>query len=303
MKNTKFILLYWVILIPAQIIFTGCNTFFYSSTEKEITVKLPVWPPNDQFSDFYPELSRWKITIASSEKTAVFYTDTDNLTFTVEKNQPFCILAQPLTFLDQTIYPQNSESNYFCPAGFLYPYMENSQNNTANQLTWEQGFLASQMIKIISAKNETGISDEHTKSFLSSFNWKKAQETIENKIATSQQTNENEQKKEAVYNPWLLDCYKLLDNLCYGNFKSSYLNITGTFTYELKKLFSSEELLVLSPFIPENKTLSQNPQILLKKNCDNFLSNGKNLGAVINCYSAKKVSLVYIYMPIFNEDI
>lgn len=309
MKNTKFII--WWILTSALLLpvfLTGCKSFLPDSTEKEITVKLPDWPPDDSFTSNYPQLSRWKITLANADNTTSFFTTSKTLSLTVDKNQPFCILAQPLTFLDQNLYPEKSESDYFKPAGFLYPYMEkveNTQNQTSNQITWEQGFLAYQMIKIISGKIETGVSESHTNSFLSSFNWKKAQETIENKISASQLQEQTEVSKEttAVFNPWLIDSYKLLDNLCYGNFKSSFLNITGTYTYELNKLFPNGELSVLSSFIPENKTLAQNPHILLQKNSDNFLSNAKNKAVIINCYSAKKVSLVFIFMPIFIEDI
>lgn len=291
MKKIYFYFVWLLILLGAVFLTTGCNFSKDYFTQEEITVKLPQWPPQDDFTDLYPALSRWKIYSASSNGIETFYSNKTELSFTVEKNQPFCILAKPITFLEGEYYNPQSESDYFMPAGFLYPYSDK------NEITWEQGFISNMMIKIIASKSETGVSSEHTNSFLSSFNWKKAQQTIEKKLLESQQ----KENPSPIYNPWLLDSYNFLDNLCYGNFKSTSFNITDTYTYELKILFPQNQISVLSSFIPENQSLMNNPQLFLKKNATRFLSDGKTKGAVIECYSAKKVSLVYVYMPIYIE--
>lgn len=130
-------------------------------------------------------------------------------------------------------------------------------------------------------------------SFISHFNWKKAQENIEKKIST----------EDSTYNPWLIDSQRLLENLCYGNFKATYLNITGCADIPLKQLFPNEELKIMSPFIPENSKLKSAQQISIKKESPTLLSDGKNLGAIITVSSSKKVSKEIIYLPIYIEEI
>lgn len=259
--------------------------------EEDISISLPPWPPQNSTITDYPELSRWKVTVASAAESEVFYvypdknnTQTEPFNFTVKKNQPFCLTAKPITIVEE-----GKESAYFFPCGYLYPYHTDAAGQLIEKATWEQGFLADTICKIIFSKKETGISNERLNKFLKSFNWKKAEETIESKLTE--------------INPWLIDTTKLLENLCYGNFKSSYLNVTGTFTYNLSTIFPNEEIKYLSPFIPENEILCSNPQIKLKKNVPTLLSDGKTKAAIICCTSAKKMSLEFIYMPIYIEDI
>lgn len=283
----KFILLFFI--GTAILCLFACANPLVSDKE-DINISLPSWPPEN--SPDYPDLSRWKITVASSEEIYSFYIYPKNtsekkeisLAFSVKRNEPFCISAKPVT-----VCGQNEESAYFYPAGFLYPYNTDFSGRLVEEASWDQGFLADVMCKIISSKKETGISSERLNAFLKSFNWKKAEETIESKYSED--------------NPWLIDTTNLLENLCYGNFKSSFFNVTGTYTYNLSTIFPNEEIKYLSPFIPENEKLSANPQIKLKKNTPTLLSDGKTKAAIICCTSAKKMSLEFIYMPIYIEDI
>lgn len=281
--------------IHSIIFISGCSNN-HVFDEEEIVISLPSWPPENASLSDYPQLSRWKITVASADQNDCFYVypssydktqdkpQTEPLHFTVKKNQPFCITAKPITLIEES-----KESAYFYAAGYLYPFHVDSNGFLLEEATWEQGFLADTMCKIIFSKKETGISNERLNKFLKSFNWKKAEESIESKIPE--------------LNPWLIDSTRLLENLCYGNFKSSYLNVTGTFTYNLSTIFPNEEIKYLSPFIPENEILCSNPQIKLKKNVPTLLSDGKTKAAIICCTSAKKMSLEFIYMPIYIEDI
>ena len=315
-KNLFFSAVLFTIFILLPL--CSCRWFSETNLSEVLTVELPVWPPQDEEQTSYPFLSRWKIVVADSEGIRDFYfpasgnalgTDDENsapkLVFSVSKNQMFCILAQPVTFLEGTAYPARSETDYFKPAGYLYPYMHKGQNT--QKLTWEQGFLSQLMLTIIQSKTETGVSQQHINEFIASFNWKKAQETIEKKI--SQSIESASTQSTALYNPWLLDTTRLLENLCFANFKATHLNITGVVTVQVKSLFSANELEFLSSFIPENDVLSKatkqkgDAQLLLQKNTVNYLADGKSKAAVITCQSAKKISLVYIYMPIFIDDI
>lgn len=280
------------------------------STKETVCFTLPAWPPettlpsetalppettptpetvlphqnsNSQTGNSvtYPPLSRWLINASSSTQTYTFFTTDPYITFVLQKNEPFCLTAKPITLLTN-----GSETSYFKEAGIIYPYAAKNADNTVS-IKWEQGFLADNMQKIIASKMETGVSDEHLSTFLNSFNWKKAQEAID----------------KSDCNPWLIDSSRLLDNLCYGNFKSTFLNTTGCYQFDIKTLFPDNELKILSSYIPENSRIIENNEITLKKGIENFLSDGSFLGARITVYSAKKVSVEYIYMPIFIEDI
>lgn len=274
--------------------FTSCHHMVDISTEETVCFTLPSWPPvgnvNSQVGNStspvgntvtYPPLSRWLINASSPTQTYTFFTSDQHVTFTLQKNEPFCLTAKPITVLTN-----GSETSYFKDAGVIYPYADKNADNTVS-IKWKQGFLAANMQKIIASKTETGVSDEHLSSFLNSFNWKKAQETID----------------KSDKNPWLIDSSRLLDNLCYGNFKSTFLNTTGCYQFGIKTLFPDNELEILSSYIPENTKIIEGGEITLKKGGENFLSDGSFLGARITVYSAKKVSVEYIYMPIFIEDI
>ncbi len=298
----KFILFYRILTTVFAVAFSicalfstlSCTQFSFISTEDTITVSLPLWPPKNNTSNEskitteYPELLHWVLKSANSTKieSKIITKETKNLTFTVTKNQPFVISLLPIT---------ENKISYFMPAGYIYPFNANSP-----EITWEQGFLATQMTKILQSKTETGVSKEHITDFLHSFNWKKAQETIEKKIYD----------QEDFYNPWLIDTKLFLENLSYGYFKSSYLNITNCYTYDLETLLQEEDffktpngkLNVLSSFIPENQKLANTGKMKFKKNQPQLISDAKQMGVVITGQSSKKVSKEIIFLPIFIED-
>lgn len=271
-------------------IIPGCSSVFDITTEEEFTILVPQWPPEDSQKSQYPELSKWKVTISSSQESYSFYTTAPSFTYNFKKNLPCAITVQPITLLDN-----GEECEYFLPAGIIYPYAQiDSQNISA---TWEQGFLAHTINRIINSKKETGVSQQHLEKFLKEFNWQKAQQTINAKIEKSIL------EETAYFNPWQIDSERLLDNLCYGNFKTTFLNTTGLYTFSLSSLFQNDDFFPLSPFIPENQFLMEKNLIGLKKNSVNFLSNGKDIGVILICKSAKNVSKDFIQMPIYIEEI
>ncbi len=278
MKKTY---LFYIIFI-SMILTLGCT---YSAenlpAKKEcIKIALPVWPPKDDFSECYPPLSRWKINIRGAEIQEAFYTKEESVTVYTDKNRPFCLLAQPLILSDDA-----RESDFFKPAGFIY-----SSNKEA--ASWEEGFLASLMNKLFSDGIQNHIPTSETEYLISIFNWKKASQSMQKKVTDS------------PYNPWLLDSAKILEGINTQEFKSGFLNMQGVMEIEV-------ELPLLSSYIPENSRFCKNGQFLIKKDnlslfyiCnDNKNEITSGLGLIINCQNTKKVSLEFIFLPIYIEDI
>lgn len=269
----------------------SCSNIFQERLTEEVNLQLPDWPPQQDIENTYPDLLYWKIQVMQAGKTQTFCQTENNFKLTFEKNIPVAITAQPITQLED-----GGKSNYFLPAGYIYPadYIQEGENI----FSWETGFLADLMQKIISSQKETGISDSRLLKFLFSFNWKKARDTINTKIQDSLSDSEN-----ALYNPWQIDSCKLLDNLCYGSFKASLLNISGNYTYSLDSLFPNQELSPLSAFVPENDCLMQKNLISLKKEKAQLIADGHKNGIIFTPYSAKNLSRDYVYMPIYCEGL
>lgn len=254
-----------------------------------IQITLPQWPPEDSLKHLYPELKCWKITIGTPEEITVFYTTDSTVYYNFKINQPACITAAPITLMEN-----GNSCNYFKPAGFLYPYAPVTKSQATAD--WNQGFLAHTMIKILESKKETGVSEQRMEVFLSTFNWKKAQETIENKIGKTE-------GGRACYNPWLIDSTRLLENLCYGNFKATYLNLTGCYEFSRDAILQENQLILLSSFVSENQNFNDTGKIYLKKDSVNFLCDGKQFGVIIHCKSAKNISREFVYLPIYSEEL
>lgn len=269
----------------------SCHYILDISNSETLLVKLPEWPPANTITITYPEISRWKVSIESSSQSVSFFTDSSEFYYEFLKNKPVCITAQPITLL-----LDKSESMYFNPSGYIYPYA--SISNAQIQLTWEDGFLADIMHRIICSKKETGISTARLENFLMSFNWEKAQATINKKITDSMEISD-----KSFFNPWNIDSSTLLDNLCFGNFKSTLFNISGGYNFSLSSLCTESTFIPVSSFIPENRTLHEKNLIYLKKNKPFYIGDGFQTGIIFTCKSAKNVSKEYLHMPILIEDI
>ena len=270
------------------LILSACSQSVCLNQSEELIFSLPEWPPKNAGSNPYPKLYTWKIEINQVGKVLSFYQKEGDFCVTFFKNQPASITALPITLLDD-----GERTSYFYPAGFLYP---SSYQAEKNSLTWEEGFSAQLIHKIVCSQEETGVSSNRLLKFLLSFNWKKLQENINSKIEKS-----IEEEDKAVFNPWQINSDKLLDNICYGNFKTSLLNISGIYTYQLEYLFPNQEFSPLSAFIPENACLMQKNLINLQKEKANLIADGHKSAIIFTPYSAKNLSRVYTYMPIYSE--
>lgn len=278
----KLLLLNSPIFILTIILLSGCHLVMQLPEEEVLQITLPEWPPNDPFREQYPELVQWEISVYTCYQSREYYTCNQSIFLSFKKNTPACIVVQPVTRLNS-----GNSSNYFKPAGLIYPYSRMIDGQACAD--WNSGFLASSMRKIILSQKETGVSDSRMEKFLSTFNWKKAQESIDNKISS---VND-------FYNPWLIDSEKLLDNLCYGNFKSTLLNLTGCHQLNLADLNAKNGLSLLSSFIPENQRIYENPCVFIKKDEEMIIGDGKEFALIIKYKSAKNLSREVVYMPIY----
>ena len=282
----RFLLnLFTLCFCPLLLCLSACAMANNSPAEESICLTLPCWPPKDSFAASYPQLSRWLICIKGGEEEQSFYTTSQSLTLSVKKNRPFCLLAQPLTLLSD-----GRECDFFKPAGFLYPFMHN-QEKKDNQITWEAGFLAEIMKSLFCEGLANSLSPTDIEYIISSFNWKKAQDLVCKKIGESD---------KYFYNPWLLSKAQILEGISALSFKSTLLNASGCTGLETSRLPSG---IFLSSFIPENQFISQKNQFTVVKNTPVLIADGQKYGIFITYKSSKNISLEFIYLPIYIEDI
>ena len=286
------------------IIITGLCTFFCCCSlnsesadiapEEDLVITLPQWPPQDSLKDQYPLLSRWKIQISCADYQQVFYTRDSQIKIKAKKNRPLCLTASPITLLYD-----NNECSYFKPAGYLYPCNSNISPDSSFTASWEQGYLAQIMQMLFSEGVKNGLSPLENEYMISTFNWEKAETTIENKINSDTQL---------FYNPWLIPHKGVIEGITSHTFKSSQLNLSASTAVETKMLFPDSQipdktLLLLSSFIPENKGLEEKKQFTLLKNTPILIGDANKYGIFINLKSSKNISLELIYLPIYIEDI
>ncbi len=256
-----------------------------SPAEESICLTLPCWPPEDSLSSSYPKLSRWLICIKGGEEEQTFYTTDLSLSISVKKNRPFCLLAQPITLLSD-----GSECAFFKPAGFLYPFSL-SRNQKENEISWEEGFLADVMKTFFTEGLSESLSPADIEYLVSTFNWKKAQESIDKKITES---------NKCFYNPWLLSKSKILEGISALSFKAGMLSLSGTSPMDASLLPSGT---FLSTFIPENQFISHKNQFTVLKNTPLLIGDGQKYGILITYKTSKNISLEFIFLPIYIEDI
>jgi len=265
---------------------TAC-TFSPAITDSElITVEFPQWPPYEDLS--YPELSRWKVSVCQANYNYSFYTRDNQTALFIKKNRPLSLLVQPVTLMTD-----KKENIFFKPAGFLYPCDEE-----AYSAEWEKGFLADIMAKFFKDCQESCTAPSEAQYLVERFNWKKAQQVIEDKT--------NNSSSSLFYNPWLINYNALLQNLSVSQFKQSLLNQTGTVAlplYLIQNKYNNPDIHPLSSYIPENTCLSEKNQFSIKKNSPELFLIDKD-HAIYSIYkSEKNISLELVYLPILKDKI
>ena len=279
-------IIFYQLIILICLGFCGCLQNADAAAEECINLTLPQWPPIDSFSNDYPALLNWKIEVTGAEKQYSYYTEKKAISVHTKKNHPLCITATPITLLDE-----GSQCSYFKPAGYFYPAA------SEKTVTWEKGFLADLMKELFTEGLEASLSPLDIEYLISTFNWKKAQEIIDKKINSD---------AELFYNPWLIQRSPLLEGISSRTFKATYLNNSGCAALKidwLLKSVNSQNQLFLSSYIPENKSLTQKNQFTIIKNSPILLSDARKYGFFITWKSSKNISLEFIYLPIYIEDI
>ena len=266
-------------------IFSGCQNGLIFDEEK-VEFILPDWDKGN-----LPKLSRWKVSLYSADFQKDFFLAAEDKSFSFEpkKNESLCVTAAPLTFLND-----GCEVSFFKPSGAIYPYGAEGDFYSGTvecPLTWESGFTAYVMQKIIKSKKETCIGANELRTFLMQFNWKKMQEKINQNIADS-----------ILYNPWHIDLFNLLDNLTFAIFESKYLNTTYIFSVEKAATQIPLEDECLSSFIPENQNIKNYGLLALKKKTPECFLIENTYAVTLSASSAKKVSADITYMPILIDD-
>lgn len=281
-----FIFLFNTLFLLCSFTFLSCKNISKDFETESITFKLP------QVSDFIIEQSedksfprassvfQWQIEVFSAQKSETFYTNTPTLYFEVQKNTPLCILATPII----TISPEDKQIIFFKPAGAIYPYSD-------FELSWEGGFSATLMKQLFLNAKENNHSQNYVDTFITSFNWKKFMETI------NQKSQEN-----PFYNPWQIDSTSLLEELSYGQFKSSLLTPKGVYTIEIPEELSKNKY-IFSNYVPEIKAIFQFKKISVQKDCINSFLIDNNFLALVSCSSAKNISLTKVSLPIINLEL
>ena len=283
-KNSFYsILRVWAaIYLTVPILLCSCSLLqeaqnhLVNSKHENITLELPKWP------EYLPELCSWKIELCDTNGTSTREistpTQSNSLKIKVEKNKPLCITAQPI--VKQT---ENKQSSFFKCAGAIYPYTNDNQSKL--ELTWEGGYAATLAKSIINSGKKADYSDYYIDEILMQFNWPRFVSLT-------------------PFNPWLLDSQQILEGITNNKFTATKLKVSGTISVPL-------DFPVFSSYVPENEaiitsaeknqyfvTIKKNQQIVFALNEENF-----SKGVLIYGSSAKKISLEFISLPIYIEEI
>ena len=272
--------------------FTSCQSYFDSLKTEELEFTLPSLELYhfDSTQEENLEISKWKVEIYSKGVSNEFLWDSGTIKIQTEKNKPLCVVATPI------LKKAENEFTFFKPAGTIYPYTENS-------LTWEKGFSATVMKLLWNSKKETYLSDDYLYDFISRFNWKKFQDTIDEKTASSilKINNQEETDLKVFYNPWQIDFQELLDELSFAEFKTSLLNPKGVYNIEFPKNLKSAKS-IYSSYVPENLFIAKNKFVTVQKNELNTLLIDNNHLGILSFDSIKNVSVTRVSLPIFLEE-
>ena len=266
------------------------------SEDEKVVFTLPDWP------DYLPELEGWRVQVFTSTALPIAVpepvegqgpqvdvsSDAKIISLYLNKNRPCCIIASPIT-----------QNHFFKAAGTIYPYSQ--------EITWSGGYAASLF--------------KTSRDYDSSFNWEKLLQTLEEKQAAvftqmeNQDLEEGELEQLPFYNPWLLDSQEILEGIAYHSFSANKLKTSQTFCIEL-------EIPVFSSYVPENEffCINNQPYVTVKigqpelfalrygalralRQAQEPPQGPQTLAIIISASSAKNISLEFISMPIYIEEI
>ena len=243
----------------------SCN---FTTKEEIVDFELPEWP------EYLPELKGWKIQVFYSEALRQAQgpqgSQISGVAEALEAPPDTKIISfhlhknRPCSIIASPI----TQSNFFKSAGTIYPY--------SKAISWSGGYAAN----LYKTAGQAA----------ANFNWEKLMQTLEEKALD----------EEAFYNPWLLDTQEILEGIAYHNFTATKLKQSQTFCLEL-------DFEVLSSYVPENDFMhtAERSSITVKKDIPQLfaLAQSSAYGLLISASSAKNISLEFISMPIYIEEI
>ena len=136
----------------------------------------------------------------------------------------------------------------------------------SRKITWSGGY-AAHLYKIIPQSTN--------------FNWERLLEALEN--------------SDPSYNPWLLDSQQLLQAIAWHNFNANKLKLSNVLIIPL-------DFDVFCSYVPENQAFRRNKSLSVIKGKPQLFAL-ENFGLIISASSAKNISLDFISMPIFKEEL
>lgn len=267
---------------------------------------LPEWPPAFGNKDLYPDVVKWIVRLEGKNKNEICEIDgkfgciNPCLTLNLQKNEILSVTATPVTEFGENLV------EFFKCAGSIYP-INNEVTTTysvKNQLLWENGFAAYIMQRFVLSGRENGYSEEQIEEFLKEFNWKKFQQVLNKKTEDSFVLFSELESEEVTttsnvifYNPWLCDLEKVLDQIAFGNFTATAVNMKSVFSAQ-----STEFKDFMSSYVPENEIISNYGCLCLKSKERNLFSVYNSYGVLFEGTSAKKLSIEPVFLPIYIEE-
>lgn len=267
-------------------LFGSCD--FFQETE-DVKIVMPQWPP-DSMHD-WPELQRWRVSVFSGYEACEFYIEESVTEFMIsdvgllfDKNQITGMTARPLNKVKGSEDLDKDEFLFFYPCGAVYPPDCKGKRELA--LTWEGGWTAFLVGRLLSQNETLYCSKEETARFVQRFNWRKLGEVVSEKQKASLEDG------KPFFNPWNCDTGKVISKIAHHNFSVTALNQEKPVPIEAEELSGA----FIHPYVPEN---SGNGQILLYPNRNgSFLWNGKLVNVSAD---GKKLSLSASKIPIYKE--
>ena len=184
-------------------------------------------------ADTHPELAGWLVKTRLNGKTEYLQIEPNEKVIEVnlQKNKASPVLVWPVISEEKT----DSRIIFFHPAGCIYPY--------DTKATWSAGFSSHILDTLTDQTSEINISDKID--FLSRFNWKKLQASIEEK-------EKKVLSKNGFFNPWHLNKEIILNAISSGNFSAHQIKEKDKTSIQITLENKSDN--IYSKYIPQKIT-------------------------------------------------
>lgn len=247
MNMKKFFILFFILL---STFLTGCQNPICFPRPESVVFTLPHWPAED---NRYPDLDYWEVIITKETGKEKFHfsKSTEEITLTFEKDKPASILCYPVT-------KEKSSSNFFFPAGTVYPYNL--------QITWEGG-IAADIMKMVFEQ----VPSVQRKNALTFFNWKKLYDALQKKDFESFSKYDSLKTKKCT-TAFNTDSLTLLQRILEppSRFTVPYFDTSSLLPEKIKGITFSKDNLPLCSYIPLNDLNKEKGCITVQTEPENY---------------------------------